>query len=197
MSGIQSEAELVAEELRFMDPANDQFLELLLRHQTEVKAFIGSVIRNRQARDDVFQEVAIILWKRFSEYDPNRPFGAWARGIAVNKILQELRQQKRFPDVLEPSAMEAICRAFDREELDSDGRRDALAECIESLPARSRQLLAMRYEEGWSCEDISKSLSLSCDAVYQALSRVRSKLAMCVDWRLKSQEVRPLHGGGS
>ncbi|MBM3966699.1 MAG: sigma-70 family RNA polymerase sigma factor [Planctomycetes bacterium] len=79
-----------------MDSANDQFLELLLRHQTEVKAFIGSVIRNRQARDDVFQEVAVILWKRFAEYDPCRPFGAWARGIAVNKILQELRQQRRF-----------------------------------------------------------------------------------------------------
>lgn len=180
-----------------MDPANDQFLELLLKHQTEVKAFIGSVIRNRQARDDVFQEVAIILWKRFTEYDPSRPFGAWARGIAVNKILQELRQQRRFPMVLEPDAIEAICKAFDRQECDTDGRRDALAECIGSLPSRSRELLAMRYEKGWSCEDISKQLSLSCDAVYQSLSRVRSKLATCVDWRLKSAEHRSLHGGNS
>ena len=180
-----------------MDPANDQFLELLLRHQTEVKAFIGSVIRNRQARDDVFQEVAIILWKRFAEYDPSRPFGAWARGIAVNKVLRELREQRRFPAVLEPDAIEAICRAFDREVCDTDGRRDALAECVGRLPLRSRELLEMRYEKGWSCEDISKQLSLSCDAVYQAFSRVRAKLAMCVDWRLKSAEYRQLHGGGS
>ncbi|MBM3966700.1 MAG: hypothetical protein FJ308_16780 [Planctomycetes bacterium] len=99
--------------------------------------------------------------------------------------------------VLEPDAIEAICKAFDREECDTAGRRDALAECVGGLPTRSRELLAMRYEKGWSCEDISKQLLLSCDAVYQSLSRIRAKLAACVDWHMKSAEHQQLHGGSS
>src|SRR5947209_8679153 len=39
-----------------------EFLTLFLRHQTDLRAFIGSLLRDRHARDDVFQEVALALW---------------------------------------------------------------------------------------------------------------------------------------
>ena len=78
-----------------MDP-HEEFLRLLLRHQSDVKAFIGSLIQDRHLRDDVFQEVALVLWQEFARYDRSRSFGAWARGIAVKKVLQRWEKSRRL-----------------------------------------------------------------------------------------------------
>ena len=85
----------------------DEFLKLLLRHQTEVKAFIGSVVLDRHLQDDVFQEVAVALWQQMDRYDWDLPFAAWARGIAANKILQMRDQNARFPVAFSPETIQA------------------------------------------------------------------------------------------
>ena len=36
----------------------DDFLRLLLRHEAELRAFIGSIVHDPHAREDVFQETA-------------------------------------------------------------------------------------------------------------------------------------------
>ena len=55
----------------------NEFLRLLLAAETDLRAFVRSVLRDSAAVDDVFQETALVLWERFAEYDPARPFGAW------------------------------------------------------------------------------------------------------------------------
>src|SRR4051812_31335152 len=68
--------------------ARDRFMELFLRHQDDLRAFLGAMVRDPHARADLFQDVALTLWNRIDTYDPDRPFGAWARGIAAKKVLQ-------------------------------------------------------------------------------------------------------------
>src|SRR5262249_20181018 len=65
-----------------------EFLRLFERRQAEIRAFIGSLIRDPHVREDLFQEVALVLWQEWERYDPQRSFGAWARGITANKIMQ-------------------------------------------------------------------------------------------------------------
>ena len=77
----------------------EQFLSLFLAHESDIRAFIGSIVLDRHMRQDIFQDVAMILWQKFEEYDSARPFGAWARAIAAHKILQHRHQNKRFPVV--------------------------------------------------------------------------------------------------
>ena len=80
-----------------MDRQQD-FLKHFLRHQDDLRAFIGSIVRDRHACDDILQEVALVLWQKFDAYDPARSFGGWARGIAANKIMQSFAKAKRVPD---------------------------------------------------------------------------------------------------
>src|SRR5687768_4964962 len=95
-----------------------EFLKLFLAHQGDLKAFLASVVRDRGAVEDLFQETSLVLWQKYGEYDPARPFGAWARGIAANKILQE--RARRVPLSFSPSAVRAIREAFDRAEPDRE-----------------------------------------------------------------------------
>ena len=46
----------------------DRFLPLFLAAQPDLRAFIGAMVRDPAAREDVFQEVSMILWKSFQKY---------------------------------------------------------------------------------------------------------------------------------
>ena len=161
-----------------------EFLRLLLKHEADVKAFIGSVVRDLHVRDDVFQDVALSLWEQFAAYDRRRSFGAWARGIAANKILQRRHQDSRFPVVLSDQTIAAVLKAFDRTEEDSVDQAQALEDCLKGIPQRSRDLLALRYGQGLRGQEIASRTGLSVDAAYQALSRIRSALEDCIRRRL-------------
>ncbi len=164
------------------DPA--EFLPLFLAHEADLRAFIGAVVRDPQAREDIFQEVAAQLWKSFPLYDRSRRFGAWARGIASNKVLEEHRRSRRFPLCFAPEVVEAIREAYDATEQKPGHREDALRHCLSRLPEKSRTLLTLRYGDGLRCAAIARQLQLSLDATYQTLSRLRTALESCIRQRL-------------
>jgi RNA polymerase sigma-70 factor (ECF subfamily) len=165
-----------------------EFLELFLRHEDDLKAFIGSVVPDAHLRADVFQDVALTLWQQFATYDPTRPFGAWARGVALRKVLQHRERWSRFPLAFSPEAIQAIADAYGRTEREGVDRADALRHCLERLPEKSRQLLAWRYEGGLAGEEIAQLAGTTLDALYQALSRLRGRLEECIRQRLALQE---------
>lgn len=166
------------------EPDHGAFLRLLLRHESDLKACIGAMVGDRHAREDVFQDVALALWKSFGNYDPARSFGAWARGVAVHKILHERRRNARFPILFSDDAIQALADAFERTARHESDREAALAECLAKVPEKSSRLLAMRYAENHPCQAIARKLSVSVDAVYQTLSRLRTELEKCIRRRL-------------
>jgi len=165
---------------------HERFLAYFLRHQDEIAAVVGSMVRDRHAREDILQEVALTLWRKFDDFDEARSFGAWARGIAVHKVLQSFARQKRVPVPLAPETMEAVLAAFDATEGEAEElaeKEAALRACIEMLPEKSRRLLALRYEENLTLDAIARRLSSTLDAVNKALSRLRQALRECVHRR--------------
>src|SRR5882757_6910617 len=110
--------------------SHEEFLKLFLRHQDGVRAFLGSVVRDRSAAEDLFQEVSLALWQSFATYDASRPFGAWARGVALKKVLQGREKSRRIPLAFSPAAIAAVLDAYDRTEAaapDTDGLRDCIS----------------------------------------------------------------------
>ncbi len=164
----------------------DRFLPLFLAAQPDLRAFIGAMVRDPAAREDVFQEVSMILWKSFQKYDPTRPFGAWARGIAARKILEDFRLRSKLPEAMPPEVIEEIALGFEPEQTSDSwqAREQALQQCLQQLPQRSGTLVADRYARGQSIEEISDNTGMSADSIYQALSRLRKQLRDCVTRRL-------------
>jgi RNA polymerase sigma-70 factor, ECF subfamily len=167
-----------------MDP-REEFLTHFLQHEADLRAFIGSIFRERSTRDDVLQETALVLWREFDRFDRSRSFGAWARGIAANKVLQRLDRDHRGPQSLPAEAVPAVLAAYERTDVPGDARRDALEQCLQQLPEKSRTLLALRYDEGLSLAQLAERMSSTFDAVHKSLSRIRAKLQACVQRRLR------------
>jgi RNA polymerase sigma-70 factor (ECF subfamily) len=163
----------------------DQFLRVFLANQTEIRAFIVSLVRDPHAGDDLFQEVAMVLWEKFDRYDPARPFVFWARGIARNKIRQRWRDLKKSPLVLSPDAVDAVTEAYEETHEEPPLMQQALRLCLEGLPAKSRRMLALRYERSLKLKDIARTLETSVNAINQAFLRIRRALQACIEIRLK------------
>lgn len=167
----------------------EEYLKLLLASELEIRAFLGSIMRGAHDRDDLFQEVALTLWKEFDRYDRNRSFAAWARGIASMKLMQRFDRIKRTPVVLSPEVIQSVAAAFDQSEPTASNQAVALEHCLESLPEKSRHLLALRYERSLKVELIARELQMTLDAVYQSLSRLRTRLQDCVGRRLAAAKA--------
>lgn len=167
-----------------MATSPEQFLISLLTHESDLKAFIGSLVLDPHVRDDVFQEVALTLWDRKDDFNPAFSFGAWARGIAAKKILKHRERDARFPLLLSPATIQAIAEAYDRNEATARPAAEALRHCLERLPEKSRQLLQLRYEKNLKVEQIAGQTASTLDAIYQALSRLRARLEECIRQRL-------------
>jgi len=163
-----------------MDDQAD-FLRLFLRHEAELRAFIGAVVRDVTAREDVLQETAVILWREFRRFDRGRSFGAWARGVAAKKLLERRNRERRTPVPFSPEAIQMLAEAAERSEARDRPSLEALQHCVERLPDRSRRLLAMRYGHEQTAEKIAAQIRVTTAAVYQALWRLRARLRACVE----------------
>jgi len=177
------------------DPQSDErqarFLRLFLPEQGSVRAFIRATVWDRARCDDLFQEVALALWRELDRYDPERPFGPWARGVAAKTVLKSFRDAKRAPVALSPEAIQALEVAFEqlsRGEVkpSPSTREEALRACLDQLPERSRALVKLRYTDSLKAAEIATRLTSSPDAIQKALSRLRDALQKCVERRMRA-----------
>ena len=77
-------------------------------------------------------------------------------------------------------------------ENDSDDLRtliDALKECIDDLPMKSKELINYKYHKEYDSQEISKHLSKSATAIRLSLMRIRNKLKHCLDFRLGYEQL--------
>ena len=167
----------------------NEFLRVFLKSETDLKAYIFSVIRDRQSGEDIFQDVAMILWEKFDQFDRSRSFDAWARGIARNRILKHWEQNRQSHPTLTPEALNAVSDSYARHQFDTGREQDALRECIQKLPEKSRRLIALRYENSLKLQDLASQVGLTLDAAHKSLSRIRLGLQRCIEQRMSRSEA--------
>src|SRR5262249_24975699 len=74
--------------------AGDQaaFGALMRRHKTWLYQLIRRYIADRDDAYDILQESFVSTWNALARYDPERPFEAWLRRIALNKCRDRARR---------------------------------------------------------------------------------------------------------
>lgn len=169
-------------------PAADRRYEAFLTHftrvQSEVLAYVRSLVHDRSAADDVFQAASLTLWRRFDSFRTGEPFLPWALGIARHEVLHYWRARRRDRLVFSEAAIERLADAAAGLAAEADPRQRALEACVESLPDRQRQLVALFYGQRLPAEQIATAWDRSVHAVYKALKVMRRGLLECVERRL-------------
>lgn len=172
-----------------MDPQTLQATRLWTLAQPVVSAFVTSVVRDFAARDDVLQEVAVAVVESFDRYQAERPFTAWALGIAQNQVRLYLRRRHRDRHVFDEGLIAALSATFEETASEQLRPLDFLKDCLADLQGRGRELCELRYAHDLKPAAIAESVGMTANSVAKALQRIREQLRDCV------QRKSALYGG--
>ncbi len=158
----------------------------LLAHENArmLKAYLHSLLRDKSAVDDLFQETLLVAWRKLDEVDRTRPFGPWLRAVAYRLVLAHSRREQRFPvcsDEGVQSILEQRFDAIDSQLRDTWGEKiEALNDCLNALSSTHRDAIDGRYFRDLRTNALAEHLGISFEACKKRLTRARRLLAECL-----------------
>ena len=167
---------------------HQEFVKAFLYEQRRLSAYLLGATGDVHAAEDLLQTVARILWEKLADYDPTRPFGAWATGIAQLEVLKWRQQAARSREVLSEDSMRLLAETAVRHGDEVNQRYYFLADCLKALGDSARGVLEMKYAQGWRIGDIAQRLRKSTPAVEMLLVRSRRTLRDCIQRKISRAE---------
>ena len=162
----------------------EQFTSLFIKHERQLYGFIAAMLGHPAEVEDLLQETARGLWKKFGDYDPSQQFLPWARTFARFEVLNYLERQRTRRKYFSDEMIELLAEDWERVDAQHDARILALETCVEALPDDSRRLLNDRYRDANSLQDVATREGTTPNALYKTLQRVRKALRDCVNQKL-------------
>jgi RNA polymerase sigma-70 factor (ECF subfamily) len=166
--------------------SHEQFTRLWTEAQPILAGYLSAVVPDFQEAEDLLQEVAVVLLRKFSEYDSERPFVGWAIGIAKFEVLMARRRHARNRIFYQEDLLERLGEAYEEMAPELEDRSRALHDCVRTLQGRASELVRLRYKEALTSDAIAVRASMAVVAVRVALSRARAALRDCIERKLKN-----------
>ena len=166
-----------------------EFAELLSEAHRELFGFIFAMLQNRADAEDIYQQTSMVLWRKFATFEPGTNFVAWAIRVAQFEIKDYVKARRRRKVFFNDEILDAIAERYQAESSEFRERRlEALANCIDKLSERDRNLLNNCYAVERDYSKIARAEGKTLGAVYQAICRIRKALHMCVQRSLAAAE---------
>jgi RNA polymerase sigma-70 factor (ECF subfamily) len=162
----------------------DQFTSLFVKHERQLYGFIAAMLGHPAEAEDLLQETARDLWKKFGDYDPSLPFLPWAKTFARYEVLNYRERQRTRRKYFSDEMIELLAEDWDLVDAQHDARILALESCVDALPEKPRRLLDARYRDANSLQDVAAQEGTTANALYKTLQRVRKALRECVNQRV-------------
>jgi len=164
----------------FESQKHDQFLRLYIENETALRGFVRSLVPTLQDVDDVMQETAAVLWRKFDDLDSPANFRRWAFGVARFEVLVHRRDRARDRHVFGDELM-ALLEAEAMAAGEHSGQELlALESCLTKLPHAQRALLEAAYAPGVRIDEMARNSGRTAMSIYKALHRIRILLVDCV-----------------
>ncbi len=159
----------------------EAFEELVRKYQPKVFSMALSFTRNREAADDLAQEVFLKAYLALPRFHGKSEFGTWLYRISVNHIKDYLRKKGRakevsLEDVHEISFSDKEQTEKAERDREIESRRTLVQKFVGSLPEKYRIIVTLRDIQGLPYEEISRILKLSPGTVDSRLHRARRML---------------------
>ena len=168
---------------------SELFLKLLMSNEVRIFSYILRLVPNFADAEDIMQETAGIMWRKFDQFQEGTNFVAWAIEIAQYRVLDYRRKKCGSPMIYEDAIFDQMV-SLARESSEQDDRRlESLRRCLAKLQDRQRRLIMLRYCDDIRPKEIATRLGMSVHAVYKSLSRICEQLLMCIRRTLAFEEL--------
>jgi RNA polymerase sigma-70 factor (ECF subfamily) len=162
------------------DAAQVDWGAALAAHDRWLRTAVLARLGERQAVDEVMQEVALAaVAQRAPLADPTR-VGAWLYRLAVRQTLLYRRrcgrQRKLVDRYGQRACADGTVGGDPLQWLLHDERLGLVRAAIGLLPVKDAEILMLKYSEHWSYRDLAAHLGIAVTAVETRLHRARGRL---------------------
>ena len=156
----------------------DEAIGLLLPlFRRKVFGLAYSFLRDREAAEDVTQEVFIKIWRALPGFDARASVSTWIYTIARNASLSALRARRPQSSLSDPEVMAAVEAVNPVPSADACVDRAAIRRLVDQLPTKQRQVVMLFYMEAQSHEEVATMLAMPVGTVKTLLHRARLRLS--------------------
>jgi RNA polymerase sigma-70 factor (ECF subfamily) len=151
-----------------------QFVTELESNQNIVHKVCSLYTANREAHNDLFQEIAIQLWKAYPRFRGDSKFSTWMYRVALNTAITLYRKSRKQPRTQDYDSVIYKIRA---EEYDP-----TVEEQLKLMYSAIRQLgdidkaLVFLYLEDRNYSEIAETLGISEVNARVKMNRIKTKL---------------------
>lgn len=155
----------------------DSFNIIVNKYEKMVLRYIYNILRDKEASEDITQEVFVAVYNKIFLYDKKYKFSNWVYQIAKNKSIDYIRKYKRVYEAnvedIQPVADKSIST---EEQIEYREMKQNVEEFIRKLNFVDKQILILRYSSGKNTfSDIAQILNINESAVKRRYYKAREK----------------------
>lgn len=155
----------IGEEKNFINVIND--------HQGLIHKICLMYENDREARNDLFQEIVLQLWKSFPSFRGEAKITTWMYRIALNTAISGFRKQTRL--VKTEDLQEVHMNISDTWSDDQEENFQRLQWAIRQLGEIEKAMIMMALEE-IPYDEIAETIGITQNNVRVRMNRIREKL---------------------
>ena len=135
------------------------------------------------AAQDVLQDTFLTVMLKVTAFDTRKPFSSWLFTIAHHKAFNQRRKVNRRREFSSDSVSKAISSvgSSPSDILSSKEQRQAILDCVESLPEKLRSVITLRAYGGLSNQQIAGVLGLPVETIGSRLYRAKPLIVKCLE----------------
>jgi len=158
-----------------------EFLRQLALAYHEIYSTGLTIVGNRDDADDVIQEVCVVLWQKYEEFDEGSNFRKWAYTVTFNVARAYARKRRRRQGFgLSDYALMKVAQMKTGGNEFFELQCDVLQECLGKLPQADREFLSGCYRHSTTLTSYARQRGKSVETIYTKLKRLRKRLSDCV-----------------
>lgn len=138
--------------------------------QTRAKVFARCMymLRDKSDAEDLTQEVFMKVHQKIGTFHGDSEFSTWLHKVTTTTVLMHLRAKK--PDM--PSLDELQSEPLDT----TEAPEGEVSEALVNLPPRYREITRLRWQEGYSVEEVARMVGRKPMAIVRATTAARELL---------------------
>jgi len=158
-----------------------EFLQELGSSYRDIYVSVLAIVGNRTDTEDVVQDVCVILWQRFDEFESGTSFRKWACAFAFNVAKDYVRHQRRRRGFgLSDHILTMIARHQTAGSELFELRQEVLEKCLTKLRSKDHRFLMNCYERKTTLGEYARLENIPVTSVYTRLARLRKQIVGCV-----------------
>jgi RNA polymerase sigma-70 factor, ECF subfamily len=161
-------------------------LELLLqRHGTAVYRFCRQQLHDPVLAEDVHQQIFSEAYRDLTTFSGRSTLRTWLFAIARNRVLDAAKARRRarayFEEDDTADAPDPTPQPGQR--IDDARLLEALVECVGNLDTHTRTIVLLRYQQGFTFEEISDICKEKPGTLQARVTRALPRLRKCIEAR--------------